>query len=693
MPHEKRDFQTDKMTKALWLIVEGTASTLGVDFFASLVQTVAQTLQVSCAFVTECTDESRTRVRTLAYWEQNGLLNPVEYEVAGTPCAYVMAGKTIFYPRDVQKLFVGEDNVEGYIGIPLFDPQGIVIGHLVVTDEEPLLDEQVLAILQIFAARASAELNRIRTERALLLSREHFQTLFDAAPVGMLMTNAHSQIIQANRAALTIFGLSALQLHSRMVTDLIFFEEVERCRIQFENLACGQFRHFEAEHRFQRPDGEMVWCRLSGFALRDGGGKYLCTMVTVEDITERKRIEDERRHAYKILEAHVQARTHEIEQRRKVAESLREVLAILNSSYSLEEMLDYIVKQAVDILGGVASAVCSLTADHEICTVNAAAGLQSTARIETHYFPAWQVMAEVIQMRRPVAISTVESRPDLTLESAQVAIAPFRALLAIPLVVKQEVYGCLVVYYAYPRQFSDEEIALGVMFGDQVSLAIENARLHRLVEQAAVMSERSRLARELHDSVSQSLYSLTLLAEGWRRLIKAGRLENVEESLGEMGEIAQQALNEMRLLIYELRPPMLEQGGLIMSLHQRLNAVEKRAGIKTHLVADLDIPLPAKTEEAIYRIVQEALNNSLKHSTATQIDVCFQHVQDKLTVDVVDNGCGFNLTSLPNDGGLGLKTMSERAEALGGKLEITSTPQKGTQVRLSIPYPQAIDLF
>jgi signal transduction histidine kinase len=177
---------------------------------------------------------------------------------------------------------------------------------------------------------------------------------------------------------------------------------------------------------------------------------------------------------------------------------------------------------------------------------------------------------------------------------------------------------------------------------------------------------------------------LTLLAEGWRRLAQRGRLTDVDSALAELGEIAQQSLKEMRLLIYELRPPVLEQAGLLGALHQRLGAVERRAGIEARLIAEELIKLPAQVEQNLYRITQEALNNALKHARATAVTVFVRASEEWIEVEITDNGCGFEPERLNGQSGLGLISMRERAEQLGGELAIESKLGEGTTIKVRI---------
>jgi len=206
----------------------------------------------------------------------------------------------------------------------------------------------------------------------------------------------------------------------------------------------------------------------------------------------------------------------------------------------------------------------------------------------------------------------------------------------------------------------------------------------------AVVEERNRLARELHDSVTQSLHGSTLMAEAGQRLAAAGDLERAKGYLARLGEISQQALKEMRLLVYELRPLALAEINLTEALQQRLDAVERRAGVEVQLLADDDIDLPDAIEEALYRIAQEALNNALQHGSPTLVEVAI-HVtgsppEQHVTLEVSDNGIGFDMDTIGDHGGIGLSSMKERTENLGGNLIVHSSPGEGTQVVATIDF-------
>jgi signal transduction histidine kinase len=203
-------------------------------------------------------------------------------------------------------------------------------------------------------------------------------------------------------------------------------------------------------------------------------------------------------------------------------------------------------------------------------------------------------------------------------------------------------------------------------------------------EELAVLQERNRLARELHDSVTQSLYSLTLLAEAGQRMIRAEDLQQIAGNQTRLGQIAQQALQEMRLLVYELRPLALKSEGLVGALEQRLETVERRAGIQARVLVEGEVDLAPGLEEELYGIAQEALNNALKHARASKIVLSVRMVDKSVILEVADDGQGFDQAEVQVKGGLGLISMQERAEKIGGQLDIDSAPGEGTRVSVKV---------
>ena len=222
----------------------------------------------------------------------------------------------------------------------------------------------------------------------------------------------------------------------------------------------------------------------------------------------------------------------------------------------------------------------------------------------------------------------------------------------------------------------------------------QSDRIARMVAEAAVAEERNRLARDLHDSVTQALYSQTLYAEAAVSELEASNANRAADHLRQLRQTAQQALREMRLLIFELRPSALEDAGLVAALRARLEAVEGRTGVTTAVSAPDDLQLTPETETGLYWIAQEALNNALKHAQADIIEIKLTQEAGRVVLCIADNGVGMETavstaqsTNTPAaKGTLGLRSMQERAAGLGWQLTISSAPGRGTTILIEVPH-------
>jgi signal transduction histidine kinase len=232
---------------------------------------------------------------------------------------------------------------------------------------------------------------------------------------------------------------------------------------------------------------------------------------------------------------------------------------------------------------------------------------------------------------------------------------------------------------------STDEINLAETIASEIATAIENVRLYQQAQAIAVEQERHRLARELHDSVIQTLYSTVLLASGWHLMAEQGRFNPASTAahFQQVAEQSEQALKEMRLLLFHLRPPVLEQVGLVNALQQRLDTVERRVSIETSLLTTGDWPtLPPRLEEQLYNIAQEALNNALQHARAKSIMVRLDQRERQVELTVEDNGAGFDLDA--SSGGMGLRNMQERAKEIGAEFLLNTAPHKGTKIQVRL---------
>jgi PAS domain S-box-containing protein len=197
-----------------------------------------------------------------------------------------------------------------------------------------------------------------------------------------------------------------------------------------------------------------------------------------------------------------------------------------------------------------------------------------------------------------------------------------------------------------------------------------------------IATERSRLARELHDSVTQALYSVTLYAEATRMAMSAGKQDVAAKNLRELQRMALEAMVDMRTLIFELHPPVLEEEGLVAAMQARLAAVEARAGLQTEIYVEGEGRLPLPIEEELFWIALEALNNVVKHANAQQVEVRYRLDGRNVCLEIQDDGVGFDPAQAGRSGGVGLRGMEERVQRIQGKLEITSILGQGTVVKV-----------
>lgn len=197
--------------------------------------------------------------------------------------------------------------------------------------------------------------------------------------------------------------------------------------------------------------------------------------------------------------------------------------------------------------------------------------------------------------------------------------------------------------------------------------------------------ERCRIAREIHDSWTQSVYGIFLLAETAERQIARGHLEAATARLLEIRDVTRQMLDEMRTLIFRLRSPEIERLGLAGAIRTRLECVEARAGIETFLSVDGEPGLPPASEEELLGISVELLNNTLKHARAGRVDVRLRRLPGEVILEIADDGRGFDLASCRGNGGRGLAGIEERAQTLGADVDIDTAPGRGTRVRVRVP--------
>ena len=367
----------------------------------------------------------------------------------------------------------------------------------------------------------------------------------------------------------------------------------------------------------------------------------------------------------------------ELQRRLAESESFNRVLVSLLQKTVLEQVLDIVCTEAQGLIGATGSAVLLLT-DQAWLEVKHRLG-KPLAAVEPVPVDG-SLAGQVVRQGEPVLLND----PAL-FERAQVYQWPsdLTALLAVPLHVNGGVIGVLDVVNK-AGGFTEEDVPVMSVFANQAAMAIEHARLQQQAEQLAVLGERQRLARELHDSVTQSLYSVTLYANAAVLALAAGKHDVTAGYLQELQETAQEGMRDMRLLIFQLHPPVLETEGLVAALQARLAAVEGRAGLQTEFRVEGERRLPIAIESELYWIAQEALNNVRKHAAARHVTVHLHFTAATVCLEVLDDGVGFDPQAVPAERRGGLRTIAERTARVGGTLTYESTPGEGTRVMVEV---------
>jgi signal transduction histidine kinase len=366
-------------------------------------------------------------------------------------------------------------------------------------------------------------------------------------------------------------------------------------------------------------------------------------------------------------------------------QKLQEV-AVLDSDRPLSELVDHIVRQAQQLLTSDVGALFRFDAGTEALSLQAAVGLAGGAARGLSVPIRRDPVSRAVLERRPVAVSDLTVRSNDTDDQTGLpgdTATGYGACLALPLVARQELYGALALYYRDPRLFNEEDVGLIRSFGDQAALAIENSLLREQVERSAVAAERSRLARDLHDSVTQSLFAASLKAEALHRAWQPESAK-AREGLDDLRRLTRGALAEMRTLLLEMRPAALAESWLGDLLQHLVEATEGRSRISLKLTTEGRLSLPPDVTIGLYRIAQEALNNVVRHSRAHRACVTLHCDTCGLELLIGDDGIGFDPSAV-GPGQFGLRIMRERADAVGASLTVDSHTRHGTLVSARWP--------
>jgi nitrate/nitrite-specific signal transduction histidine kinase len=389
---------------------------------------------------------------------------------------------------------------------------------------------------------------------------------------------------------------------------------------------------------------------------------------------------EELAHQFNLMAGQLQASYAQLEQR--VADRTQELATLyqadeeLLAHLKLDDLLQALVDLAVDVLKADKSSVFTWDEQQQHWVIAAARGFKGETIARAKYARGEGVLGRAAESGQPAIVE--DTLLDTRVVTQITEPEGIRAFMHVPIKVKDQVTSIFNFSYLAPRRFSDEEQRIFIALAKRAGLAIENARLYEQAQLVATVEERQRLARELHDAVTQTLFSSSLIAEVLPRLWERDPQEG-RRRLQELRTLTRGALAEMRTLLMELRPSALMQAELGDLLTQLGEAFTGQSRLPVSVELDCSQPVPPQVKISLYRIAQEALNNVFKHAKASQVSIFLSSQPDGIELSIADDGRGFDPEGTASQH-LGLRIMHERASEIGARLQIDSQSGAGTKI-------------
>jgi PAS domain S-box-containing protein len=524
----------------------------------------------------------------------------------------------------------------------------------------PMMEDLVVAVARDVTERKKAE-------EALRQSERLYRTVIEQVTENICLVDVETRrIVGSNPAFRETLGYTAGELERMTLYDIVAHDRESIDQNIRRTLETG--RSLVGQRKYRRKDGTLLDVEASGSVILRNGRETIC--VVAHDVTERARMQE-------LLEERVA--------------TLSAIAARVTLDLPMEDMLDALAEGVVKASTAVA---CSLVLADE--------GTDSLYPVGSYGLPEGYAASlqeafrsgvqsptlEAARTRQPVLVRDVRqfilSEPRYAPIHRFVRQVPWDTVYILPLVSRGRALGAINLRYLPGQGPGEDERSFLRAVADQAAVAVENARLFTQARGKAALEERQRLARELHDSVSQALYGIVLGVKTARALLDRDP-NQAAPPLEYVLSLAEAGTAEMKALIFELRPESLEKEGLVAALEKQAAALRARHEIEVEadLCDEPDVPLEVK--EDIYRIAQEVLHNTVKHARASKVGISMRCSSEHITLDILDDGIGFDARG-EFPGHLGLRSMRERAGRLGGTLEVDSAPEEGTRVRASIPF-------
>lgn len=383
------------------------------------------------------------------------------------------------------------------------------------------------------------------------------------------------------------------------------------------------------------------------------------------------------------LEARVSQRTHELEVRNRELAALNSIANTISQSLNLNELLKATLDRVLGLIGTSAGAIYLLD-QH---------GTELVLELEMGTTPWLAHIASRVPLGEgSVGKAAAEARTVCSgldkLGEATAGEATCGPTVCVPLMSKGKVLGVMTIHAASGKGLPRQEVDMLEAIAGQVGVAIENAKLFEQVQQLAVLEERDRIAREMHDGLAQILGYLNLRIRAAEEMLSRKDEAALKAELKHAVDVTQEAYADVREAILGLRTSITLEQDLLCTLREYLRKFQQHSGISAELLAECEdsIALAPAAEVQLIRIIQEALTNVRKHACARHAWVRIRTNADRAEVAIGDDGCGFDVElTAAREGHFGLQTMKERAESVGGSLEVRTAPSRGTQVLVTLP--------
>ncbi len=507
---------------------------------------------------------------------------------------------------------------------------------------------------------------RKRAEAAMKESERLYRTVIEQATENIFLVDVESRrIVESNRAFRESLGYSEEDLHHMTLYDVVAADR-ESVDLNLRR-TLKEGRASVGERKYRRKDGSLLDVEAGGSVIVRDGRKTL--VAVAHDITERARAQ------------------HMLEER---VATLSGIAGELTLDRPTETVLGDLAGSVVNASTAVACGIVLIGEQEDAVHLFGSYGLPEdyTASLSEAYRAGVDSPSlQAYRTRSPVLVRDVRNYiladPLYAPVHRFVREAPWDIVYSLPLVSRGLALGAVFFCFLPEGEPGEDEKVFLRAVADQAAVAVENARLFSEARGKAALEERQKLARELHDSVSQALYGIALGVETARELLPDDP-DRATEPLDYATTLAEAGMTEMRALIFELRPESLEKEGLVAALEKQAAAVQARHGISVEATFGEEPDAPLETKETLYRIAQEALHNTVKHARASNASVALQENTASITLEISDDGAGFEAQ---NDfpGHLGLRSMRERASRQGGTLEIASEAGRGVQIIARIP--------